>query len=231
VRIGITTYARDAEGGFRVPGEYVDAVRRASALPLLLPPEEADPTRWLDSVDGLVLVGGGDIAPSTWNGPEHETIYDTDLGRDRTEIAFARAAAVRGTPLLGICRGLQILNVAFGGTLIPHLPDHVGDRVKHRLPPREPVRHSVRVTPGSKLANALGAVEVETSSWHHQAADRVADRFVVVAESEDGVVEGIEDPSHPWLVAVQWHPEHTAAEDPVQQRLFDSFANVCRERS
>ena len=135
-----------------------------------------------------------------------------------------------GVPTLAICRGTQILNVAEGGTLIEHLPDVVGETVIHRAPPREPVAHPVRVLPESRLAGVLGATDFSCMSWHHQAIRQVAPGFEVVAYAPDGTIEGLEMQSHPWLVAVQWHPELTAAEDPIQQRLFDALVEAAVAR-
>jgi putative glutamine amidotransferase len=133
-------------------------------------------------------------------------------------------------PTLGICRGAQILNIAEGGTLIEHIPEEVGESTLHRAPPREPIAHRVHLTPGSRLRQILGQDEVEAASWHHQALRRVARSFEVTATAPDGIVEAIEMRDHPWLVAVQWHPELSAATDPLQQRLFDSLVQVARER-
>lgn len=227
-RIGLTTYARDADGWFRLPGQYVDSVRRAGGRPLLLAPGEAEVGTLLDDIDGLVLTGGGDLDPATWGGAPHEAIYDTDGERDAFELDLARRAVESHMPTLAICRGMQVLNVAYGGTLIAHLPDRVGERVLHRVPPRDPVRHAVTVIPGTRLANAMQATEIEPSSWHHQAVDAVPERFAITATAPDGTVEAMESADHPWLVAVQWHPEHTAATDADQHNLFAAFVDACR---
>ncbi|MCK5942514.1 MAG: gamma-glutamyl-gamma-aminobutyrate hydrolase family protein [Planctomycetes bacterium] len=230
IRIGVTTHGRDERGGFRLPRGYVEAIQRAGAMPLLLPPVLPEPERWLDTVDAVVLSGGGDVDPVLWQGEQHEKIYGVDRERDRAEFALVRAAVARGVPVLGVCRGLQVLNVAFGGSLIAHLPDRVGDAVPHRVPPRDPTVHPITIEPDSKLAAVLGATEVAPPSWHHQAADRVADGFRVVARAPDGVIEALEHEQHPWLLAVQWHPEHVASTEPEQQRLFDALVAAARAR-
>ena len=143
-----------------------------------------------------------------------------------TELALLERAIASGLPTLGICRGTQLLNVALGGTLFDHLPDHVGEEVDHRLPPREPTPHTLEVEEGSGLAGILGETSFTAESWHHQAIDNVAPGLTVVARAPDGTIEAIEKPDHPWLYAVQWHPELTAAEDPIQQRLFNSLAEA-----
>ncbi|MEO2162602.1 MAG: gamma-glutamyl-gamma-aminobutyrate hydrolase family protein [bacterium] len=223
MRIGITTYGRDPEGRLTLPAEYVACVRAARGRVVLLPPGESDPAAWLEDLDGIVLAGGGDLAPETWGGTGTAENYGVDLDRDRTELALAAAVLDRHLPSLWICRGLQILNVVLGGTLIEHLPDRVGEEVLHRLPPREPVSHPVELEPASRLARSLGCTRCDTVSWHHQAVDRPGSQLVVVARAPDGTIEALELPSHPELVAVQWHPELSAAEDPVQQGLFDAL--------
>ena len=228
--IGVTTYGRGPHNRFILPAEYVDAVRRAGGIPLLLPPGEARLDAVLPLLKAVVLTGGGDLDPDLYGGKHHETIYMVEPERDRSEIELARRVFDLGVPTLAICRGSQLLNVCEGGSLIEHLPDVVGEEVSHRAPPREPIAHPVRVLPGSRLAGILGATDFSCMSWHHQAIRRVAPGFEVVAHAPDGTIEGLEMPSHPWLVAVQWHPELTAAEDPVQQRLFDALVEATGAR-
>ena len=136
--IGIPTYGRNDDGHFFLPAEYVESVRRSGASPILLPPGEEHIDRWFELVDGFLFPGGGDIEPARYGGGEHEMIYMVDPERDTTELALLERALDSGLPTLGICRGTQLLNVALGGTLFDHLPDHVGEEVDHRLPPREP---------------------------------------------------------------------------------------------
>ncbi len=228
VRIGITTYGRDEGNRFGLPAEYVDAVRRAGATAVLLPPGESALEHWLEIVDGLVLAGGGDIDPARYGGAMHETIYMIDRERDGCEIGLATQLLETGLPTLGICRGAQIVNVALGGSLHPHLPEVFGETVHHRLPPREPTSHPVRVRAGSRLAGILGVLELESASWHHQAIRELAPGLEVVARAPDEVIAAVEMPGHPWLVAVQWHPELTAAGDECQQRLFDALVEAAR---
>jgi len=224
--IGITTYGRDERGRYTLPGEYVDAVERAGAVPVLIPPAPQHAARYLDLVDGIVLAGGGDIDPSHYRGAAHDTNYGVDPARDRLELDLARLIVERRQPTLAICRGLQILNVALGGTLIEHLPAVVGEDVPHRAPPREPTPHPVAVTPGSRLAAIAGTTECAPMSWHHQAIRTLAPGLEAVARAPDGTIEAVEMRAHPWLIAVQWHPELTAARDPAQQRLFDALVQA-----
>lgn len=228
--IGITTYPADERGRYTLPGEYVAAVQRAGAVPLLIPPVPEHAERYLALVDGLVLAGGGDLDPATYGGAAHATIYNLDARRDALELLLARRLVERGTPTLAICRGLQVLNVALGGTLIEHLPDAVGDTVAHRAPPREPVPHAVTIEPGSLLARTAGVTEMSPLSWHHQAVKRLAPGLRAVAHAPDGTVEALEAERHPWLLAVQWHPELSAANEPAQQKLFDELARRAAPR-
>ena len=224
--IGITTYGRDERGRYTLPAEYVAAVERAGAVPLLIPPVPGHAARYLELVDGVVLAGGGDLDPAHYRGRSDETFYGVDAQRDALELALARALVERRQPTLAICRGMQVLNVALGGTLIEHLPAVVGEDVLHRKPPREPVAHPVSVKPGSRLAAIAGVTQCAPMSWHHQALRTVAPGLEVVATAPDGTIEAVELPGHPWLIAVQWHPELTADKDPAQQRLFDALVRA-----
>ena len=229
--IGVTTYGRDEGGRFELPAQYIDAVRRAGGIPMLIAPGEQQLLRVLDWLDGLVLSGGGDIDPARYGGGHHHAIYNVDHERDESEFYIAREAIERRLPTLAICRGMQVVNVAYGGSLIAHLPDAVGERVAHRVAPRNPVPHSVTLDPDSKLAAILGETEFSCMSWHHQALDKIPAGFEVVARAPDGVVEAVEHRDYPWLLSVQWHPEITAAQDPIQQRLFDAVVQLAGERS
>jgi putative glutamine amidotransferase len=206
----------------------VSATRRAGGVPVLIPPGESNHESLYGRLDAMILTGGGDIHPNRYGGQAHSTIYMTDADRDEMEIAIVRQVIELQIPTLAICRGAQVVNVALGGTLHPHIPDVYGELVQHRLPPREPTLHRVQVDANSALGGLLGVAEFEAASWHHQSIDEVGSNLQVVARASDGVVEAIEMRSHPWLVAVQWHPELTAATDPVQQRLFDALVDASR---
>ena len=232
--IGITTYGRNADGDVHLPAEYVEAVRRAGGVPLLIPPGEERLEDVLARLDGFLLAGGGDVDPALYGGLPHATIAHVDPARDRMEIALAREVAERDLPTLAICRGAQVLNVALGGTLVENLPDEVGLDITHR--PADPEgtddypRHPVRADEGSKLAAIMEATEVVPASWHHQAARAAAPGLAVVARAGDGTVEAFEKPDRSFLIGVQWHPEVTASEDPTQQRLFDALVEAARAR-
>jgi putative glutamine amidotransferase len=227
--IGISSYARGGTPlSFSLPVGYVDAARAAGAVPILLPPGEAEPEPLLDEIDGLILAGGGDIDPTAYGGMPHETVYDVSEERDLFEFRLARAVLARpDRPALLICRGLQILNVVRGGTLHAHVPDRFGSRVDHRLPPRLPTTHAVRVEPESRLGRMIGAQTIQACSWHHQAIDRIGEGLRTVAWAEDGVIEAIELDDHPWCFAVQWHPEMQIDEEH-SRRLFAAFVEAAR---
>ena len=229
--IGLTTYARNAESWFRLPAQYVDSVRRAGGLPVLMPPGERHLAQWLATLDGLVLTGGGDLGHASYGGTPHPTVYDVDPDRDADEIELARHLARSDLPGLCICRGMQVLNVALGGTLIPHLPDVVGDAVAHRTPDAQPTPHDVQVAPASRLARVLEATAVRPMSWHHQAVHDLAPDLEVVARAPDDTIEAVELGDRPHLLAVQWHPELTSAEDAAQQRLFDALVRAAAQRA
>jgi putative glutamine amidotransferase len=216
------------EGAYALPEPYVAALRAAGARIVLLPPSGQDePEELLAPFDGLLLAGGGDIEPACYGAGDHPAQYGTDPDRDELELALARAAVRSGIPTLGICRGVQLLNVAFGGTLVQHLPDGDG-LVEHRNEAKQAL-HGLRIEPGSRLAEAIGQLEAEGLSHHHQGLDRLGEGFRPVAWAPDGLVEGIER-DQGWTVGVLWHPESTAAADPAQHRLLRAFVEVASRR-
>ena len=219
--VGLTTYPASATHGWHTPALYVDAVVRAGGVPMMLSGQCPDcAERWLDVVDGVVLIGGGDINPAEFGSAGHETIYNLSAERDAMELALMRALLTHPKPVLAICRGMQILNTVLGGTLHVHLPDVVGESVLHRAPPRDPISHGIQVAADSELAKVIGQ-QVHTASWHHQAIDQLGQGLKAVAWAPDGVIEAVELEGRQDLLAVQWHPEITAAEDDGQQHMFD----------
>ncbi len=230
--IGITTYGIAHSDGFNIPAAYVMAVVRAGGLPLLLPPVSVDPVdAWLDRVQGLVLTGGGDMDPARYGAPPHATVYNVDAARDECELALTVEAIRRRLPMLAICRGIQVVNVALGGTLHPHLPEVYGDAVPHRVPPRVITRHPIRVEATALVAAAMGGAHADVVSWHHQAVDRLGTGLRPVAWSSDGLVEAVELDGHPRMLAVQWHPELSAVEDPMQQGLFNHLIRLSMSKA
>jgi putative glutamine amidotransferase len=226
--IGITTYGRNEKNEYHLYAAYVDAVRRAGGVPILLPPGEPHLDRLLERMDGLIFTGGGDIEPEHYEGDDHPTIDRIDPERDAFELDLARRAIQTDLALLGICRGLQILSVVSGGRLLPHVPDAFGRETLHREEPPRPTRHSVRVVSGSLLSQIVQSPELEVVSWHHQAVPTIPPGWQATAFAPDGLIEALEHERHPWAIAVQWHPELSAIEDPLQQRIFDAFINAAR---
>ena len=223
--IGISSYGRAGQRQtFSLPCEYVDVVRLAGGVPLVLPAVEGEIPEALEVIDALILPGGGDVDPAHYGGVRHDANYGISPERDGFELALARAAlARRDLPILCICRGMQLLNVALGGDLVSHIPDHYGEKVKHRHPELKPVVHPVRLAPDSGLASILGATELIVHSVHHQAVGRLGTGLRAVAWSPDGVVEAVESANHRFLIAVQWHPELGALGDERQRRLFEAL--------
>ncbi len=228
--IGITTYGRNDKGDFHLPGEYVDAVRLACGLPVMLAPGEQNIAQIFDLVDGIIFVGGGDFAPEVYGGKPHATISRVDPERDDFELALARQALSGAKPVLGICRGFQLLNIATGGDLLQHVPVKYGEHVPHRTPDGDTTEHAVDLEAESRLAQITGNTRINVVSKHHQALDKIAEGWRVVAHSDDGLVEGLEATKHPWMVAVLWHPE-LALQDENQQKLFRAFVEAARGRS
>lgn len=226
--IGITTHGRNDVGEFSLLSTYVDAIRMTGGVPILLTPGEQHLDRILSLVDGLVFSGGGDIEPLHYDGTHHPTIYKIDPERDAFELALAKRALQHDLPILGICRGLQILSVVSGAQLLPHVPDAVGETVVHRMSQCECTRHWVDVMPETRLAQAVGALRMEVVSWHHQAVKVVPPGWRVIAQAPDGLIEAIEHRQHAWAMALQWHPEMSAATDPLQRAIFEAFIEAAR---
>lgn len=208
------------------PAAYLESLDRAGADGVILRPvplDEAGAGRRLRRFDGVVFVGGGDVDPARYGAESHPSVAYVNPVRDGFELPLIRAAVDREVPTLAICRGVQVLNVALGGTLYQHLGDHES-LVAHRHDDgTDGVLHGVRIQVGSRLAKAMGVEAATGFSHHHQAVDELGEGLTPVAWADDGIVEAVEHDSG-WVVGVQWHAEATAATDPVQQALFDAFA-------
>lgn len=229
-RIGISGYPRVVE---TVLGPtllhtatrfYVDAVVRAGGTPFVLPSLGAAVVDdMLDALDGVVLTGGGDVAPVRYGATPSPEVHNVDPLRDEFDLALVARALARDIPVLAICRGMQVVNVALGGSLVQHIDDH--QVLDHPAAPG----HEVRIDPDSDLAAALGVSSLEVNSMHHQAVLDAAPGLRPVAWAHDGSVEAVEQPGNRHLVAVQWHPE--LMEQPVQQGLFTQLVEAATARS
>ena len=228
--IGISSYGRAGQRQtFSLPCEYVDVVRLAGGVPVVLPAVEGEIPEALDVIEALILPGGGDVDPAHYGGARHDANYGISPERDGFELALAHAALAReDLPILCVCRGMQLLNVALGGDLLAHIPDHFGEKISHRHPELRPVEHGVSIEPTSRLARILGATELTVHSVHHQAVGRLGKGLRAVAWSPDGVIEAIESERHPFLIGVQWHPELGALGDERQRHLFEELVRQRR---
>jgi putative glutamine amidotransferase len=226
--IGITTYVTQARWSYweveaaLVPAAYVDAIKRAGGRPLLVPPNDDAVAETLDALDGLLFSGGSDLDPELYDQDPHEETFGVHPERDRAELALLEAALARDMPVLAVCRGSQVLNVARGGDLIQHLPDVVGDE-KHKHTPGTFGDHEVTLEPATRLAALLGD-RAPVKSHHHQGFGRIGAGLRVAAHAEDGTIEAVEDPSHRFAFGVLWHPE--AGED---LKLFEELVQQARD--
>lgn len=214
---------------------YIRAVQDAGGIPVLLPPHlsnEARAALW-QRLDGLVLTGGGDIDPARFDQPRHPKTEEVAPARDELELGLTRRALDEDVPLFAICRGLQVLNVALGGTLIQDLPSERPGSLQHsQREPRPEPTHAVKVMgEGTRLGRVLGSLEVNVNSMHHQAIDRLGFGLREVAWAPDGVIEGVElpDDDH-FVLGVQWHPEELIGHDQAARNLFLALIEAARKQ-
>jgi gamma-glutamyl-gamma-aminobutyrate hydrolase PuuD len=225
--VGITSYVEQAAWGAwhleaaLIPQMYVEAVESAGGRALVVPPSEDAVEETLDALDGLVLSGGADLDPAGYDAEAHPATNNTRPARDRAELALLEGALARDMPVLAVCRGSQILNIARGGDLVQHLPEVTGDE-RHRETPGVFSEHPVRIEDDSQLG-ALIPAHGPVMSSHHQGFGRIGEGLREVAWADDGTVEGLEDPSYRFAVGVLWHPE--AGEDA---RLFEALVTEAR---
>lgn len=222
--VGLTTYLERATQGVWdvrasfLPQQYLDGVTSAGGAAVLLPPQpnpDAAANAVLDGIDGLILTGGVDVQPELYGAPRHPLTDQARPDRDEWELALYRGAAARGMPVFAICRGLQLVNVAHGGTLHQHLPEVIGND-RYRLGGGVFAVNEVSVTDASTLARIVGKDPLSVHSYHHQGIDRLGDGLVVTAHTDDGLVQAVESADDRYLVGVQWHPE----ENREDRRLF-----------
>jgi len=234
--IGVTTYRTLNKFGFTqssVSEAYTCSLVNAGAVPLLIPvglPESALDAL-LPRLDGILFTGGGDIDPQRYGGEPHPLVSDVDNDRDRIELYLLEHIFETKAPFMGICRGLQVINVALGGSLYEDILDQRPDSIKHAyLPdwPREHLAHTIQVEANSRLAGILGTDNLQVNSLHHQGIRRLAPGLQASAYAPDGMIEAFELPGHPYGLAVQWHPENLQAYTPMQV-LFRSFVQAVEE--
>ena len=236
--IGITAGRRSDErypdllNRIDISAYYSTAVARAGGTPIILPPNPGSESDVLRIVDGLIFSGGSDLDPKLFGDDTvHPDTYGIDHDRDAFEMALAKLAWDADIPVLGICRGIQSLNVAFGGTLNQHVPD-VSESIEHRqqvtgIISHEP-SHEVSITPGSHVAEVYGSTTVQANSFHHQSLKNVADRFTTVAWSADGTIEAVEAPDRSCFFALQWHPEMMVSHHDDQMAPFDRLIEFAK---
>jgi putative glutamine amidotransferase len=212
--------------------DYERSVVEAGGEPHILDLGVSSPATLLDGTDGLILTGGGDIDPALFGEERHPTYKEAEPGRDAAEIALALQALATGLPLLAICRGVQVLNVALGGSLIQDIPSQLPMAINHRVTePRDAIAHDVHISAGTRLASLLGLSRdgghVSVNSRHHQAPKQIGEGLIVSAVAEDAVVEALELGDHPFCVGVQWHPENFVATGEFQS-LFNGLIEAAR---
>ena len=239
--IGITTrtapLSPSSLPSVMVQKSYTDAIHNAGGLPVLIPSEIKD-YEWkviTDRLDGILFTGGGDIAIEYFKGEQHPAVYGIDAARDATELGLTHETIENDKPFLGICRGLQVVNVALGGTLFTHIPDQLPNALIHDYPGEDSIQarttllHPVEIKNGSSLGRILGELTLQVNSLHHQGIKDVAPGLNAVAFAPDGLVEAIELPDHPFGIAVQWHPEWLTDQEAIR-RLFKAFVDAAAER-
>ncbi|MEV6768861.1 gamma-glutamyl-gamma-aminobutyrate hydrolase family protein [Nocardia sp. NPDC051030] len=233
--IGLPTYSErtrytqwDVDSAV-LPRTYVDLVAQAGGIPVLLPPAGPARPELVERLDGLVLTGGADVVPSRYHAEAHPETLGTRPDRDESEFALFEYARAASMPVLAICRGLQLVNVALGGTLHQHLPDVVG-HADHSGGMGTFGVTTVRTLPGSQVAEIVGP-EVKAHCHHHQAIDTLAPELTATAHAADGTIEAVETGSGPFLLGVQWHPEENTTDDRLMRALVERATAYERERN
>jgi putative glutamine amidotransferase len=207
---------------------YVEALRRAGAIPVLVPPQPENAAELIRELDGLLLAGGDDCDPALYGEGKHPTVEPMDQRRQANDVSLAKYARESGIPTLGICLGVQVMNVAAGGTLLQDIDSQLDTEIRHASQPEDRARHDVIVEKGTKLSNILAQHELNVNSSHHQAINRLGDGLHVTAHAPDGIIEGLEDPRHPFYVGVQWHPEDMTGESSATS-IFGAFVDAARK--
>src|SRR3954462_10945396 len=203
---------------------YIESLKRAGAVPVVIPPQPENAADLAETLDGILLAGGDDCDPAEYGEEKHPSCEPMDPRRQKNDLGLARLARERGIPTLGICLGVQVMNVAAGGTLIKD----IDSTIDHASEPSDRNHQDVHIDYYTKLGRILGDQEVNVNSSHHQAIGRVADGLRVTAKAPDGIVEGLEDPSHPFYLVLQWHPEDMPDESSAAA-IFGAFVEAARK--
>ncbi|MGH7638508.1 MAG: gamma-glutamyl-gamma-aminobutyrate hydrolase family protein [Gemmatimonadaceae bacterium] len=233
--VALTAPTKPVEGMMRVRlnQAYIDAVRAAGLVPLVVPPlSESELAGVVEAVDGIVLTGGEDVDPVEFGARRHPKTQEPHKERDQCELSLVRIAREMRIPTLAICRGMQLVNVAFGGTLIQDIASERPNALRHDRSSERTTRvHDVRIETDSRLARAVGASDIVVNTSHHQAVDSVPPELRVSAHAPDGIIEGAEWTADDWwMLAVQWHPEELVSDGQQWDRgLFRAFATAVRE--
>jgi len=240
--IGVTTRAIPVPPSsllsVMVQKSYTNAIIEAGGIPVLVP-SDIQKDSWgtlFDRLDGILFTGGGDVAIEYFNGEKHQAVYGIDAPRDAIELGLSRYAVEKQTPFLGICRGLQVINVALGGTLFTHIPDQFSGAVLHDYPgedgivARTALVHSVKIASGTQLSKIIGEERIQVNSLHHQGIKDVAPGLTASAHAIDGLVEAVEFHGHPFGIAVQWHPEWLTDQN-ANRYLFKAFVDAAAKYS
>lgn len=237
--IGCTAYRKTADQNppielYGAATVYTEAVRRAGGIPLLIPLglNEAELAQIIERVDGLMLPGGGDIEPALYQGAMDTTMWGIDRERDRTELYLTRQVVSHKKPILAICRGIQVLNVALGGSLWGDVASQMPKAIRHdyfRTYPRNRLSHTVEINDDSLLAGCLGQKQVWVNSLHHQGIRELGQGLRITALAPDGLIEGVEVAGHPFAVGIQWHPECLVDDDPAMLSLFKGLVAASRQ--
>ncbi|MGE5654042.1 MAG: gamma-glutamyl-gamma-aminobutyrate hydrolase family protein [Bacillota bacterium] len=228
--IGISCSFNSKESQYAMGVTYVESVKKAGGIPVMLTFVEGDDVHeLLEHLDGVLFSGGPDMDPSFFGEEPHQRLGGISPERDAFEVEACREAMAMGLPILGICRGCQLINVVAGGNLVQDIPAQVPGAIKHgQDAPRWHASHTARIRPGTKLASILESDKISVNSYHHQSVKDVAPNWLVSAVAADGVIEAIEDPNQPFCLGIQWHPE-CFYEYTAFDALFRAFVEACRE--
>jgi putative glutamine amidotransferase len=213
---------------------YVMAVEASGGAPLMVPPglDETSMQAIFERLDGLLLSGGGDVDPAHYGESPHAPLNEVNAERDRLELSLARQAVEADKAVIGICRGVQVLNVALGGSLVQDIPTQQPDSLLHSFDGAQVARdtkaHSVRIESRSLLREVMGVEQADVNSWHHQSLKRIAPGLTVVAQSPDGIIEAVEMPGRRFVIGVQWHPEWLYDRQPEMKRLFEALVQAAK---